>query len=606
MAKQKENKKTIQNKTVLKQAPVSKKAKEVIYDSEFTIGDYAKAMNITPATIIKKCIELGVMANVNQILDKDTLVIICEFLGFTLKEDKIDELAKYDEVEEEVDVDENLKKRQPIVTIMGHVDHGKTTLLDTIRATKVVLKEAGGITQHIGAYQVRRNNGNITFIDTPGHAAFSEMRARGAKVTDIVVLVVAADDGVKPQTIEAIDHALAANVKIIVAINKMDKPNANPDRVLQELANHNILTESWGGDIPVCEISALKNQGIDELLDMIDLVAEIQDLKANPDKKATGSVIEARLDKGRGVVTTLIVLNGTLKKGDIIVVGNCFGRVRTLSDELGRMVKKAVPGEPVELTGLQEQPKAGDKFMIFDDEKTARQVAEKRANKEREKSLLSKTKTFDELLSDTTDENKVLKLIIKADVSGSIEALTGLLNKIEVQDLKIQILSARVGQINENDLILAQSSQAILIGFNVRPTSTIRQMAEEKGVEIKLYNIIYKLQEDIELALKGMLEPETKEVVIGQADVREVFKVGKTNIAGCFVTDGSIKRDSLVRVIRDGIVIYTGQVESLKRFKDDIKEVQKGYDCGIKIAKFDDVKLGDIIEASEIKEIKEE
>lgn len=605
MHKQKDNKNLNANKS-LNKAPISKKQKEVVYDSEFTIGDYAKAMNITPATIIKKCIELGVMANVNQILDKETLMIICEFLGYTLKEDKIDELSKYDEFEQDSELDKNLKKRQPIVTIMGHVDHGKTTLLDTIRATKVVLKEAGGITQHIGAYQVRRPNGNITFIDTPGHAAFSEMRARGAKVTDIVILVVAADDGVKPQTIEAIDHALAANVKIIVAINKIDKPTANPDRVLQELANHNILTESWGGDIPVCEISALKNQGIDELLDMIDLVAEMQELKANPDKFATGTVIESRLDKGRGVVTTLIVLNGTLKKGDIIVVGNCFGKVRTLSDELGRMVKKALPGEPVEMTGLQEQPKAGDKFMIFEDEKTAKQVAEKRQNKEREKNLLSKTKTFDELLSDTTDENKILKLIIKGDVSGSIEALTGLLNKIEVEDLKIQILAARVGQITENDLILAQSSQAILIGFNVRPTSAIRQMAEEKGVEIKLYNIIYKLQEDIELALKGMLEPETKEIIIGQAEVREVFKVGKINIAGCFVTDGSVKRDSLVRIIRDGIVIYTGQIESLKRFKDDAKEVQKGYDCGIKIAKYDDVKVGDIIEASEIKEVNEE
>lgn len=604
MAKQKDNKKQVQN---INKAPLSKKQKEVIYDSEFTIGDYAKAMNITPATIIKKCIELGIMANVNQILDKETLTIIVEFLGYTLKENKIDELSKYDEnFEEEIEDEKNLKKRQPIVTIMGHVDHGKTTLLDTIRSTKVVQKEAGGITQHIGAYQVRRNNSNITFIDTPGHAAFSEMRARGAKVTDIVVLVVAADDGVKPQTIEAIDHALAANVKIIVAINKIDKPSANPDRVLQELANHNVLTESWGGDIPVCEISALKNQGIDELLDMIDLVAEMQELKANPDKFATGSVIEARLDKGRGVVATLIVLNGTLKKGDIIVVGNCFGKVRTLSDELGRMVKKALPGEPVEITGLQEQPKAGDKFIIFEDEKTAKQVAEKRQNKEREKNLLSKTKTFDELLSDTTDENKVLKLIIKADVSGSIEALTGLLNKIEIEDLKIQILSARVGQITENDLILAQSSSAILVGFNVRPTSSIRQMAEEKGVEIKLYNIIYKLQEDIELALKGMLEPETKEIIIGQADVREVFKVGKTNIAGCYVSDGSIKRDSLVRIIRDGIVVYEGQIESLKRFKDDAKEVQKGYDCGIKIAKFDDVKVGDIIEASEIKEVEKE
>src|SRR5690554_2473355 len=578
--------------------------KILIFKPGMTAADVAQGLQITNAMIIKKLMMLGIMTSVNEVLDRDTIELLALEEGFKIQDEVITDLARYDEMEI-VDNEEDMVSRPPIVTVMGHVDHGKTTLLDTIRKSRVVAGEAGGITQHIGAYQVVRNGKKITFIDTPGHAAFTEMRVRGAKVTDMVVLVVAADDGVMPQTIEALDHAKAANLPIIVAVNKMDKRDANPDHVMTELSNHGLVPEKWGGNTPYVMISALKNEGITELLDVIELIAEIDEYKANPKRSARGTVIEAFLDRGRGPVATLIVETGTLKIGDNIVVGNTYGKIRTMQDDLKRRYTEAEPSQPIEITGLNEVPQAGDIFMVFDDEKTVRSIAEERQSRQREGELkAAKKTTLDSMLGDLDAQEKELNIIIKGDVQGSIEALRGLLEKIDIQGLHVNVVRGGVGAITENDIILAQASKAIIIGFNVRPAMNVKQMADSLDVEIRLYNIIYRVQEDIEAALKGMLEPVFEEVVIGQAEVRETFKVSKIGtIAGCMVTDGVIRRESLVRLIREGIVVYEGKLASLKRFKDDAKEVRTGFECGLSIENFNDIKIGDIIEASQMKEV---
>jgi translation initiation factor IF-2 len=579
------------------------KEKKFIYKDNMKLSEVAEGLDISSAALIKKLINLGIMSNVNQVLERDVVELIVDDYGYTFEVEKITDLTRYDEIEIKEDP-KDLVSRPAIVTVMCHVDHGKTTLLDTIRKTRVAQGEAGGITQHIGAYQVKRKGSVITFIDTPGHAAFTEMRARGAKVTDIVILVVAADDGVMPQTIEAIDHAKAAKVPLIVAVNKIDKPTANPERVMTALSERGVLAEVWGGDVPFVNVSALKNQGIDDLLDVVELVAEIAELKANPNRLAIGTVIESRLDRGRGPVATIIIEQGTLKVGDNFVIGTTFGRIRTIHDDLGRQQKQAKPSQPVEITGLNDVPMAGDMLMVFPDERTARQIAEERAYRERENQLKGKRRTLDSLFGDMEAAEKELNLIIKADVQGSTEALTGLLEKIDIEGFHCNIIRSNVGAITENDIILAEASNAIVIGFNVRPTAAVRALAEEKGIEIRLYSVIYKVQEDIIAALEGMLEPEMEEQIIGQAEVRNIFKISKIGtIAGCYVTDGVIERDSLVRVIRDSIVVYEGKLSSLKRFKDDARSVRAGYECGIGIQNYNDIKVGDIIEASKMKEV---
>jgi translation initiation factor IF-2 len=593
----------MQNKNAKKGNKTQPKEKKFIYKDNMKVSEVAQGLDLSPAALIKKLINLGIMSNVNQVLDRDVVELLVDDQGYKFEVEKITDLTRYDEIEIKEDP-KNLVPRPPIVTVMGHVDHGKTTLLDTIRKTRVAQGEAGGITQHIGAYQVKRKGSVITFIDTPGHAAFTEMRARGAKVTDIVILVVAADDGVMPQTIEAIDHARAAKVPLIVAVNKIDKPTANPDRVMTALSERGVLAEAWGGDVPFVNVSALKNQGIDELLDVVELVAEIGELKANPNRLAIGTVIESRLDRGRGPVATIIIEQGTLKVGDNFVIGTTFGRIRTIHDDLGRLQKQAKPSQPVEITGLNDVPMAGDMLMVFPDERTARQISEERAHREREDQLKGQRRTLDSLFGDMEAAEKELNLIIKVDVQGSTEALTGLLEKINIEGFHCNIVRSNVGAITENDIILAEASNAIVIGFNVRPTAAVRTLAEEKGIEIRLYSVIYKVQEDIIAALEGMLEPELEEQIIGQAEVRDTFRISKVGtIAGCYVTDGVIERDSLVRVIRDSIVVYQGKLSSLKRFKDDARSVRAGYECGIGIQNYDDIKVGDIVEASKMKEV---
>jgi translation initiation factor IF-2 len=545
------------------------------------------------------------MATINQELDKDTIELIASEYGVETEEVIVleeTELEKY----EEADKEEDLQIRPPVVTIMGHVDHGKTTLLDSIRKTKVVEGEAGGITQHIGAYQIEENGKKITFLDTPGHAAFTTMRARGAEVTDITILVVAADDGVMPQTVEAINHAKAAEVPIIVAVNKVDKESANPDRVMQELTEYGLVPEAWGGETIFVPLSALTGKGIDELVEMILLVSEVEELKANPNRQAKGTVIEAELDKGRGSVATLLVQTGTLQVGDPIVVGNTFGRVRAMVNDLGRRVKTAGPSTPVEITGLNDVPQAGDQFLVFKDEKTARSVGEARASKQLEEQRSDKAKlSLDDLFEQIKQGDvKDINLIVKADVQGSAEALTAALQKIEVEGVKVKIIHTGVGAITESDIILASASNAIVIGFNVRPDGNAKSTAEAENVDIRLHRIIYKVIEEIEAAMKGMLDPEYEEKVIGQVEVRQTFKVSKIGtIAGGYVTDGHITRDSGLRLIRDGVVIFEGEVDVLKRFKDDVKEVSQGYECGITIKKYNDIREGDILEAYVMQEI---
>ena len=575
----------------------------IIYKPDMTVADVAEAMGKTNAQIVMKLMQLGIMANQNQIVDRETIELVALDFGYELQNEVVTDATRFEEIEI-VDSEENLVSRPPVVTIMGHVDHGKTTLLDTIRNSRVVKGEAGGITQHIGAYQVNNNGFLITFIDTPGHAAFTQMRARGAQITDIVVLVVAADDGVMPQTEEAITHAKAAGCPIIVAVNKMDKPTANPDRVMQELANFDLLAEAWGGDTIFVPISALKGTGVPQLLEMIQLVAEMKDLKANPSRLAMGTVIEAQLDKGKGPIATFLVQNGTLKIGDCVVVGNTWGKVRTMEDDTHAKYQAATPSTAVSVTGLSEVPFAGDKFMVFSDERTAREIAEARSLKAKfESTQVKKAASLDDLFKES-DKSKELNLIIKCDVQGSAEALKASLEKINVEDLKVNIIRASVGAITDTDVVLAEASKAIIIGFNVRPMAPVRALAESKGVEIRLYNIIYKVIEEIEAALKGMLDPVFEEVVTGQCEVRSLFKLSKVGtIAGCYVTDGVIERNSLVRILRNGIVVFEGKMASLRRFKDDVKEVKYGYECGITIENYNDIKEGDIIEASVMKEI---
>lgn len=575
-----------------------------IYKNDMNVAQVAEGLRISNAAMIKKLMGLGLMASVNQIIDRDTIEVIAIDEGFTVQNEVITDVTRYDEMEIEDDP-KDMKKRPPIVTVMGHVDHGKTTLLDAIRKSRVVEGEAGGITQHIGAYQVVRHGDPITFIDTPGHAAFTEMRARGAKVTDIVVLVVAADDGVMPQTIEALDHAKAAKVPIVVAVNKMDKASANPDRVMTELSEQGLIPEAWGGKTPFVNVSALKKTGIDELLDVIQLISEIEEFKANPNRLAKGTVIEASLDKGRGPVATLIVETGTLKVGDYIVIGNTYGKVRTMQDDLKRRYNEALPSQPIEITGLNEVPQAGDIFMAFQDERLTKDIASQRQSNQKDQELKQVKKTsLDSMFGEIESSEKELNIIIKGDVQGSIEALKNMLEKINIDGFHVNVVRASVGAITESDVTLANASKAIIIGFNVRPTAAVKQDADNQGVEIRLYNIIYRIAEDIEAALKGMLAPTFEEIVTGQAEVRETFKVSRIGtIAGCYVTDGVIKRDALVRVLRNGIVVYEGKLASLKRFKDDAKEVKQGYECGLSIENFNDLKIGDIIEASQMKEV---
>ncbi|OEH85859.1 translation initiation factor IF-2 [Desulfuribacillus stibiiarsenatis] len=578
---------------------------KIVYKGEMTVGDLAKALKKETSEIIKKLMFLGCMATINQEIDFDTITLICEEYGVAIEE-KIELPLEDFESIVEIDDEKDLKHRPPVVTIMGHVDHGKTTLLDTIRETKVTEGEAGGITQHIGAYQVKVNDKKITFLDTPGHAAFTSMRARGAKITDITILVVAADDGVMPQTIEAINHAKAANVPIIVAVNKMDKPSANPDRVKQELTEYALVPEEWGGSTIFVPISALKNEGIEELLEMVLLVAEVEELKANPNKRARGTVIESQLDKGRGSLATVLVQSGTLKIGDAIIVGNAYGRIRAMINDQGKRVRTAEPSMPVEITGLSEVPNAGDQFMVLEDDKTARVIAEKRQMKDKQLFFKASTKiTLDDLYKQIAEGTiKDLNLILKADVHGSVEALKGALEKIDIQGVQVRIVHTGVGAITESDVILASASNAIIIGFNVRPQPNAKKTAEHENVDIRSHSIIYKVIEEIESALKGLLDPEYKEVILGHAEVRQVIKLSKVGaIAGCYVLDGKIVRDRKARVIRDGIVIFEGDLGTLKRFKDDVKEVATNYECGITLEKYNDYQEGDIIEVFEMQKI---
>ncbi|MGG3572135.1 translation initiation factor IF-2 [Bacillus gobiensis] len=585
--------------------PVKALPEKITFTNSKSVGALAEELGREPSEIIKKLMLLGVMATINQDLDKDTVELIAAEYGVEVEEVIVleeTELEKYEEPETE----ENLEIRPPVVTIMGHVDHGKTTLLDSIRKTKVALGEAGGITQHIGAYQIEDDGKKITFLDTPGHAAFTTMRARGAEVTDITILVVAADDGVMPQTVEAINHAKAAEVPIIVAVNKIDKPGANPDRVMQELTEHGLVPESWGGETIFVPLSALNGEGIDELIEMILLVSEVEELKADPNRRAKGTVIEAELDKGRGSVATLLVQTGTLNVGDPIVVGNSFGRVRAMVNDIGRRVKTAGPSTPVEITGLNDVPNAGDQFLVFKDEKTARQVGEARASKQMEEQRSDKAKlSLDDLFEQIKQGDvKDINLVVKADVQGSAEALTASLQKIEVEGVKVKIIHTGVGAITESDIILASASNAIVIGFNVRPDGNAKKTADSENVDIRLHRIIYKVIEEIESAMKGMLDPEYEEKVIGQVEVRQTFKVSRIGtIAGGYVTEGSITRDSGIRLIRDGVVIYEGEVDVLKRYKDDVKEVSQGYECGITIKKYNDIREGDVLEAYVMQEI---
>ena len=578
------------------------------YTDGMNVAEIAKKIHREPAEIIKKLFMMGVMVNQNQPLDKDTIELLAADYGIDAQEKVQVDIADIDKFFEPEEInEENLVARPPVVTIMGHVDHGKTTLLDTLRNSRVTSGEAGGITQHIGAYQIDIDGKPITFLDTPGHAAFTSMRARGASITDITILVVAADDGVMPQTVEAINHAKAANVPIIVAVNKIDKPAANPQHVMQELTEYELIPESWGGDTIFVEISAKFGQNIDELLEMILLVAEVEDLKADPTQRAIGTVIEARLDKGKGPVATLLVQQGTMHVGDPIVVGNTFGRVRVMTNDLGRREKAAGPATPVEITGLNDVPQAGDRFVVFEDEKTARAAGEERAKRALVQQRASTHRvTLDNLFDSLKEgELKEVNVIIKADVQGSAEALSASLQKIDVEGVRVNIVHSAVGAVNESDVTLAAASNAIIIGFNVRPTPQAKQQAELESVQIRLHRIIYKAIEEIETAMKGMLDPEYEEKITGQMVVRETYKVSKVGtIAGCYVLEGSVKRDSGVRVIRDGIVIYEGQLASLKRFKDDVKEVKMGFECGAMIEKFNDIKVDDVIEAFIMEEVK--
>lgn len=600
----KKRKEMYKHKDKLKSNTVELDDNIVLYKEGMTVGELANTLKIGVGEVIKKLMSLGMMMNLNQSIDFDTASIISGDIGRTLKREETTNEVNFEELEIEED-EKDLVNRPPVVTIMGHVDHGKTTLLDTIRKTNVVSGEAGGITQAIGAYQITYHDQKITFIDTPGHAAFTEMRARGASVTDIVIIIVAADDGVMPQTKEAIDHAKAAGVPIIVAVNKMDKPDANPERVLTEMAEAGIIPESWGGDTMFVNISAKTGMGIDDLLERLLLVSEIQELKANPNRYASGAVIESKIDKNLGVVSTLLIQNGTLRLGDAIVVGNYAGKVRTLKNDLNESLVSAGPSTPVTITGLSESPAAGDKFMVFDTEKKAKSIANERLLKANStNNQVNHTVSLDDLFNRINDGAKEINIVLKSDVKGSEEAVKNSLLKLDVEGIHINIIRSGIGAISPSDIVLASASDAIIIGFNIRPDNKTMDYAKERNVEIRLYNIIYKLVEEMEAAMKGKLEPIYEEKIIGSAEVRKLFKFSKIGtIAGSMVIDGSIKRDAKARVIRDGSIIYDGAINTIAREKDQVKEVSHGIECGITIEKFNDIKVNDIIEAYEIVEI---
>lgn len=617
-AKKKKNKNKNKNKDIKEAKKAMYKNKEklvsnesetdknvILYKDGMTIKDFADEVSKPVTEIIKKLMSLGIMANMNaQISFDDASVLALEF-NKTLKKEETQDISNF-EMFEVNDDPKDLIERPPVVTIMGHVDHGKTSLLDAIRESSVVDGEFGGITQHIGAYQVKYNDKKITFIDTPGHAAFTEMRARGASITDIVIIIVAADDGVMPQTIEAIDHAKAAKVPIIVAVNKMDKPGADPDRVMREMSEHGLTPEAWGGDTLFVPISAKTHEGIDKLLENLLLIAEMEELKANPGRYAMGTVIESKLDKNVGSVVTLLVQNGTLRLGDPVVIGEFFGKVRTLKNDLGEEVVEALPSTPVEVTGVSGVPTAGDKFMAFESEKQAHLIAEQRSQTAKLKSnTLASSLSLDDLFGKISEGLKEINVVLKADVKGSEEAVKNTLSKIDVEGCRLNVIRSGVGTITESDIVLANASSAIIIGFNVRPTGKILDVAKEYGVDVRLHNIIYKVVEEIESAMKGMLDPEYEEKTLGSAEIRKIYKFSKTgNIAGCYVLDGVIKISAKARVIRDGVVIYDGAINTIQREKDQAKEVKAGLECGITLEKYQDIKEKDIIEAYELVEIK--
>jgi len=584
--------------------------KPVVLTGSLTVKDLAERMGVKSAEIIKQLMFLGIMATINQEIDVETAVVVAEEMGFRVevKERELDpeELL---ELEPEEDEPEKLQSRPPVVTVLGHVDHGKTSLLDAIRDAKVTATEAGGITQHIGAYQVKYQQKRITFLDTPGHEAFTAMRARGARITDVAILVVAADDGVKPQTVEAINHAKAAGVPIIVAINKIDKPDANPDRVKQQLTEHGLVAEEWGGDTICVPVSALQKTGLDELLEMILLVAEMQELKANPNRAARGTVIEAQVDKGRGPVATVLVQSGTLRAGDPFIAGHTYGKVRAMMDDKGRRIKKATPSIPVEVLGFADVPQAGDELMVTPDEKTAREISSLRQMRKREEDIEASQRVgLEELFKQAREgEVKDLNLVVKGDVQGSVEAVTSSLEKLQNEEVRVNIIHSGVGAVNESDVMLAAASKAVIIGFNVRPDVNARRAAEREKVDIRTYRVIYEAIDDIKAALKGMLQPRLQEVTLGRAEVRATFKVPKVGtVAGCYVHEGKVVKSGKVRVLRDGTVVHEGRIESLKRFKDDVREVAAGFECGIGIEKFNDIKEGDTLEVYLVEEVKEQ
>lgn len=584
----------------------AKKQIKITVPEEITVGELAALLKMTAAEVIKKLFALGMMATVNEVIDYDTAEIVATELGAKVEKEVVVTIEERI-IDDTVDAEEDLQPRDPVVVVMGHVDHGKTSLLDAIRNTSVTSTEAGGITQHIGAYRVQTPEGKITFLDTPGHAAFTSMRARGAMATDIAILVVAADDGIMPQTIEAINHAKAANVSIIVAINKMDKPDASPDKIMQQLTEHDLVPEEWGGDVICIPVSAKTHQGIDKVLESINLVAEMLELKANPNRAAKGIVIEAKLDKGRGPVATVLVQNGTLKTGDTIVAGTSVGRVRVMTNENGKVLDSAGPSVPVEIMGLAEVPQAGDTFDAVSDERLARELVEQRKREAKEEEFKQYQKvTLDNLFSSISQgDMKELNIIVKADVQGSVEAVKQNVEKLSNDEVKVKVIHGSVGAINESDVMLANASNAIIVGFNVRPDPVAAEIAERDGVDMRMYRVIYDCIEELEAAIKGMLAPKFREVVLGRAEVRNVFKLSSAGmIAGSYVLDGKITRNSQIRVVRDGIVIFEDAIASLKRFKEDAKEVASGYECGVGLEKFNDIKEGDILEAFIMEEVK--
>ena len=575
----------------------------VIFKEGMTVSDLASAIGVKSADLIKKLFSLGIMATNNNSISYENAELLVLDYNKELRREETTDVVNFEKFEV-IDNEEDLVSRPPVVTIMGHVDHGKTTLLDTIRKSSVASGEAGGITQAISAYQVKCNDKLITFIDTPGHAAFTEMRARGASITDIIIIIVAADDGVMPQTKEVIDHAKAANVPILVAINKIDKPGANPERVMTELTEYGLTPEEWCGDTIYTKISALNGTGVEELLENILLVAELQNYRANPNRYAMGTVIESRLDKHLGPVVTVLIQNGTLRLGDPIVVGNAYGKIRTLKNDLGEEITSALPGTPVFITGINDTPTAGDKFMAFETEKQARSIGEERKSQAKLRDNAPKSVSLDDLFSKIQEGVKEINVIVKADVNGSAEAVKNSFEKIEVDGVRVNVIRSSVGAITESDIVLAKATNAIIIGFNIRPNNAIKDYASGQGVDIRLYDIIYKAVEDMEAAMKGMLDPVYEEKIIGSATVKQLFKFSKVGtIAGSLVNDGIIKRDSKARVIRDSIVMYDGEIGSIQREKDSVKEVKKGLECGITISNFNDIKVGDIIEAYEMVEV---